>query len=489
MNKKLLAIMISLFACSTLVVGCGKKQAKPSSEPQPAESSEPEPGPEPEPEPEPEPKEEIQIPKTIEEAKFLTFDEDLQFDYANVEEYYGLFYFPGHGVYTDPEDAGLIAFETYSANETYRFDERYASTSYELWRLEGHNDDTYYEYYDEADYYQYDGFDRVMSSRNQDEYVGLHDEEDNYYYLYCDFDTDQYFPEFSFYTDSAHYFLNEAVDEMEYDTPSPELSHGMPNLFMNDDYFAVVSNQLSLDTYANVANYGDEEFNYLLTAREQIIYLFDRETTAPLAYYAYYEETVDHDTYTGKVLEEPVVSYKYIDVVTFEYGEMTDISEAETFYLPTELPELYFDIASIEVKVAAAELNDEGELVAAPALSDSFNSYTPYLEFLSFDEIRLSFAPYLSNADYIALELGCIYIDYYEPLTSNSTGVTYDLNQPSVYNQIVDVLGGQILEFEGQNYLILDASQYVSLGLIISATNTATEQVKVVPGSLLAYFA
>ncbi len=491
MNKKLLTIMISLLACSTLVVGCSKKQDKaPSSdEQQPSESSEPEPGPGPE--PEPEPKEEIQIPKRIEEAKFLSFDEVLTLDYGDVDEYYNAIYFPGRGAYSDPEKAGIVAFETYGAVESYDFEYRSLSSDYDLWRLEGYNDDTYYEYYDEAEFYQYDGFDRVMSYRDQDEYLGLHDDEDNYYYIYGDYDSDQYFPEFYFNQDSSNYFYTQCENEMQNGFPSTELSHGTPNLLINDDYLVFVSEQLTVDPYTNATNYAGEYFNYLSIAREQIIYLFDRENNVPLAYYCYFEKTVDHDTYTGAALEEPFVSYRAIDVVTFEYGEMKDISEAETIAVPTEMPEQFINGSSvyIEAKMAAAVLNEDGELVAAPILGDSFAHYTPFYEFLSFDEMRLSLAPYANNAEYIALELGAISLEYFEPLGSDTTTLTYDLNQPSVYNKIVEVLNGQILEFEGQQYLIIDAADYISLGLIVSTTNSASELVKVVEGSPLAYFA
>ncbi len=432
--KKLLTLPITLLACASLLISCGgkkeDKKSEPSSEQQ---SSEPEPGPGPSPEPEGG----IIFPDNLEDACFIDMGK-LSYDAPDKE-------FEEHAsVPVDPVEAKFNHAKQIEAYYEYNPEGEFVFIEEDYEEFQVYNDGicTYLE--GEVDHYIYEDFGSVKSYEYEDTYT------------YIDNGENMIYKEDSFGYGEWHEWgtSNYTFDEYIEDTYDYCLNRiylpGQPAYTKIGDFYYAVALDLDVSSSSSTAPDGST-FYYAANEKTEIIIKISPDFLVD-EIYSYYQVTFDHDPYSGRFLNEPLVMYKSLMLLELDYGEYLDHPEAQK--LLNNVPTQYFSEASLNYRVAAVNLDEDGELTAAPVFPENYSTATE--NFFDGEETAgLLFAPYYSYSNYFAIDLGLMRISYRAVPGGDINQVEVDPHDEALFDDIVEAMGAELKEYDGTTYLVV----------------------------------
>lgn len=433
--KKLLTLPITLLACASLLISCGgkkeDKKSEPSSEQQ---SSEPEPGPGPSPEPV---EGEIIFPDNLEDACFIDMGK-LSYDAPDkeFEEHASMPVDPVEAKFSHAKETNIV-YQYYPEEE-----EAFIEEDYEEFQV--YNDGICVYYEGEVDHYTYEDFGSVKSYEYEDTYT------------YIDNGENMIYKEDSFGYGEWHEWgtSNYTFDEYIEDTYDYCLSQiympSQPAYTKIGDFYYAVSLYLNVSSSSGTAPDGST-FYYAANEKAEIIIKISPDFLVD-EIYTYYQVTFDHDPYSGRFLNEPLVIYKNLMLLDLGYGEYQDYPEAQT--LLNNIPTEYFYNASLNYRVAPVNLDEYGELTAAPEFPENYSTATE--NFFDGEETAgLLFAPYYQYSNDFAIDLGLLRISYRSLEDGEINQVEIDPHDEALINDIVEAMGAELKEYDGTTYLVV----------------------------------
>ena len=456
--KKLLTLTMACLLSSALLVGCSDNKKAPASSDELAPTSESQSESESPIDPvDPVDPEVIELPKTFDDAKVLKF-ENLQADYM---AYFYLYDYEdeGTGYYADYLDVtGFKYFGGYYYND----DTAYPSQNPTLYTEEYSYD--LYQDYAEGSYVGY-RTDYALpyglsSTRLEGEstFKQALDNEVMYYYTeghdlyYYDDDVSyrwqsnpsSYYP--SIAASLIDDFDEEYVDYFGY--------------YETEDNIVVVMFEPYTSIYSSYSYDGDGDlFCYCATTIEEKIVVLDKDYNIESVYY-YYEYSYDHDLFTGKLVDEPVIEYKYFYTIELEKGDVKSSPDRATFLAGK--PDYYITTYyswKINYKYSSVTLGEDGKLSAAPALGSTGSTW-PSVYFDSADKAYFYFDPYVNLSKPYAIQLVDLQY-YYNDLVLGSTAVsaTYEFEQTAAaLEAFAAIYGGEVMTYGDVPYLVITSN-------------------------------
>lgn len=432
--KKLLTLPITLLACASLLISCGgkkeDKKSEPSSEQQ---SSEPEPGPGPSPEPEGE----IIFPDNLEDACFIDMGK-LSYDAPDKE-------FEEHAsMPVDPVEAKFSHAKEIEANYEYNPEDEYAFTEDEYEEFQVYNDGICVYYEGEVDHYIYEDFGSVKSYEYEDTYTYI-DNGENMIYKEDSFGYGEWHS-----WGTSNYTFDEYIEDT-YDYCLNQIyTPNQPAYTKIGDFYYAVAIYLDVSTSSST-DMNNQTFYYSVREKAETIIKINPDFLVDEVY-TYYEVTFDHDPYTGLFLNEPLLMYKSLMLVDLDYDDYKDYPEVQT--LLNNIPTQYFSEASLKYRLAAVNLDEDGELTAAPEFPENYSIANE--NFFDDEETAgLLFAPYYQYSNYFAIDLGLLTIGYRAVPGGDINQVEIDPHDEALFDDIVEALGAELKEYDDVTYLVV----------------------------------
>lgn len=445
-------IPVALLLSISLLVGCGgKKDDKKPSQPESQESSEPEPGPGPEPEPEPG-KQGLDFPKALQDNNFINLG---VMSYDIPDEHFT-------EIMANQPGFADLNWSGYSyVDIDYEYDYYYGyhyietgTTNYQVY-----NDGISVYDYLEIEEYDYPGLAKY-------EY-----QDDKYQYLYILTEDGGYEKDTGFYEGMTSYVWHSLPEE--YDPVSSTYGNitqliyfqSQPAFAKIGDFYYVASYEINKGSYSTDNAYN-EDFTYCYTEKKQTILEISSEGKIA-HYYCYSEELYDHDMTTGVALEEPQAIYRYLDNIEFYYDDYKDYPNVQQ--LINDIPEQYVRNAKLSYRTAAANVGDDGKLIAAPEFPSTY-ALTSSLLFDDYETAFLSFAPYYNN-QYYAIDFDKLSITY-SVLKGEDAGqentVTIEVKDDFL-EEIATQMGAELQVFNEETYFIVNRDNMDYIDFVFSA--------------------
>ena len=433
--KKLLTLPITLLACASLLISCGSKKEEKKSEPSSEQqSSEPEPGPGPAPEPA---EDEIIFPDNLEDAGFIDMGK-LSYNAPDKE------FEEQASRSVDIEASKFNHAKETTISYNYDAQQEKAYIDYGCEEFHAYNDGICVSSSVDEDYYVYDGIVSIKSYDYKDTYTYIPHGETLLYKE--DASGNGEWHEWG----ASNYTSKQLVEEAY----NYCLSHiNMPNqpaFTKIGDFYYVVALDLSVNSNSDYAADGTY-FYYSVTEKAEIIIKINSDFLID-DIYTYFQATFDHDPFTGRFVDEPFVVYRYLDLIDLDYGNYEDHPEAQK--LLNNIPAEYFYNASLNYRVAPVNLDENGELTAAPEFPENFSTATDTF-FENEETAGLLFAPYYQYSNDFAIDLGLMWITYRSLVDGEINQVEIDPRDEAFLESIVEAMGAELKEYDGTTYLVV----------------------------------
>ena len=296
-------------------------------------------------------------------------------------------------------------------------------------------------------------------------------EDDNYECLYILTEDGGYEKDTNIYEGTASYtwyYLPE-----EYDPVSNTYGYLTQNFYFQSqpayarigDFYYIACYEISKASYITENAYH-EDFSYCYTEKKQTILEIDLEGRVT-QYYYYSEELYDHDMTSGVALDEPQAIYRYLYNIELYYDDYKDCPNAQQ--LLNDVPEQYVRDARIAYRTAAANVGDDGKLLAAPEFPTNY-SYSSSLFFEDYETGVLSYAPY-NNGQYFAIDFEKLYVSY-AVLKGENAGnmntVTIEVKDEFL-EEIATQMGAELQVFNEATYFIVNKANMNYIEFAFSA--------------------
>ena len=435
--KKLLTVPVTLLASMALLVSCsgGQKKSEESIPvgPESSESSEVTP------EPSPEKEDEIIFPESIAEAEIVDFGA-LSYNYQLAFDIYSSEKGTNQDFLKENASKGRYIYSSWG----YNFEGEYGTLAENEYSVEFFEDNIFELHRNFDEYVEVDIGTACRESERMFMKGVTVGETDYVNTLYLVSGEDPRM-EWGFnYQDYAGQAMNEILYNLNYGY----MDYGYKKI---GDYHYFINAYISCDTDP-FNDYAGNTIYAFFQEKNEIVFKFDEDYKL-VGYYSYYECTIDHDLYSGRPLKNPVVFYKSLGNISFEYKENNVYPNKDA--LVASVPDVSCNSASFGYRTAKVRLGESGQLIGAPEFPESYTSVNA-LENVDNEHLALYFV--FDASDNYAISFSDMSI-YYLVLQGeemhNLKSLVRHLNNDVYLRQIADALGASIKTFNEVDYLIM----------------------------------
>ena len=458
MNKKL-TLPISLLACLVLLVGCSGAKKNVSS-PDDNNSSEQEIP------PEPEKDKGLEIFESLDAAKFVDFGE-LNNPSAVVKEIEQ----SGKGLDFDYLSTNATKFYELQVEAEYDFEAE--ETSYTIYRsgVDKYSNDIAKVFHEGKNGFNLNNVGNVLTDYMFYDYITVHKDDTQYLRVHLQASG----------SDPATFW---EIDDFDYANDRLADIYSDLYLDLNDYYYTKIGDYhyfsyvyMDNNSYSFTDYYGDDRYTFQRMTIQDV-YKFDAEYRF-LGYYLYEEVTVDHNLFSGQLLDSPMVVYRSLKSNTCSYDNNPYPDEKG---LIASIPTHQIINSEISYKVGDVTLDENGKISVSPAMPNNFSTETN-LEYVDDKHYALALAFLPSNNE--ALQLSSLVVRdtilQGEDKGSNKT-YTISFENKSVVEKIATAMGATYELYGGTYYFILEADGVYGFKVVVPAFEEPTaDNIEIIP--------
>ena len=450
MNKKL-TLPISLLACFLLLVGCSG-QKKDTSSPDGNNSSGQEIP------PEPEKDEGLEIFDSLETAKFINLGDvgDSSAAAKEVEK-------SGRGLDYNYLSSNATEVCKIEESSEYYFDGDY----YDFYSLqhgvEKYNNDITNSYYDIERRNEVNGICNVLIDYLHLDYLTV--KKDDTQYLRVHIKPSGSDPMTSWEIDDEDYF-NINLEQI-YDSMYLYLSEFYYSKIGSYHYFSYI--YMDCDRY-EFTDYNDIDSYTFMKMISQEIYKFDEEYNF-LGFYSYREQTVDHNLFSGQLLESPKIVSRSLSSITYSYDKNPYPNEKG---LIASIPTHQIINAEASFKEGGVTLDENGKIATEPSMPTNF-SIRDSLEYVDDEHFAICFEFFPTEP--LAFQLKSLVVRdtilQGEDKGSNKT-YTISFEEKSMVEKVANALDVTYQLYGGVYYILMEPDENYGFKIIIPAFEEPT---------------
>ncbi len=434
MNKKL-TLPISLLACLVLLVGCGggKKESSSPTESEPDSSEVP---------PAPVEDKGLEIFTSLDNAAFVNFGE-LGDSYAVAKE------IENSGKGFDSEYVSDAYTRALMVNESTSYDfesESFTNTHYES-GINRYDEDIY----DVRNFYRVSynvGIGNFLAQYSDIKMVSVKKDDTSYLKLYNKISGDD--P-----------IITWEIDERDYASSTFSSMYSSLDKDVYGCYYTKIGNYhyfvyiyMENEPYSFTDYTGNDRSTFIRRTMQDV-YKFDSEYNF-LGYYDYSEITVEHNVFSGQLLEAPMIVARQISSLNLSYDENPYPDKKGLLAsIPT------YNILSVDAsyKIGAVTFNSQGKISALPDYPADYSLVDTWV-YQDDDHYALAFSFYPGSD--AALELNTLSLEYsvlQGEEKGNTTTFTLTLNDKVFVEKVAAAINATYQVYNDTNYLILEANR------------------------------